>query len=709
MTPAMMDASDSRAAPYPTTDREGVVDTLHGASVADPYRWLEGDVRTDPRVAEWVQRQHDFTEAYLAGLPERAAFRERLTALWDYEKRGAPRKRGRYYFYERNDGLQNQYVLHAADSLAGYADPAKGRVLLDPNGWTKDGTAALAGYAPSEDGELVAYQRSDAGSDWRTIRVLDTATGIDRPDVLRWVKFSGVEWAPDGSGFYYNRYPEPATGDDHQALTLNPSVMYHTLGTDQAADRLVYNDPDHPDWGCWVELSEDGRHLLLSVSRGTDPQNRLYHAVVEGGSPGKLTPLVDDFDNQWGVVGVVGDTLYLQTDYGAPRKRIVRIDLNGKNDAPLRERITKLVPEHDATLEYASLVGGKLLLAYLEDVASVVRVVDPVSGEPLGTVPLPGVGSAFGFGGEQDDTETFFGYTSYDSPPSTYRYDVATGETKRLFEPKVAADLGALEVRREFYPSKDGTRVPIFLVHRRGLKLDGSNPTLLYGYGGFAISLTPSYSPSRVAWVERGGVFAVACLRGGGEYGEEWHTAGKLANKQNVFDDFLAAAEWLVEQEITSPQHLAIQGGSNGGLLVGACMSQRPELFGACVPAVGVMDMLRFHKFTAGQFWRDEYGSADDAAMFPKLRGYSPYHNVRPGVRFPATMVMTADTDDRVVPMHSFKFAAALQHVQPPDGPPVLLRVETRSGHGAGTPTTKRIEEAADLSAFLWEHIGAKQ
>ncbi|TWT88670.1 Prolyl endopeptidase precursor [Pseudobythopirellula maris] len=682
--------------PYPETDREPVTDTYHGVSIVDPYRWLEEDVRESPRVADWVERQQAFTRSYLDGLSERESFEKRLTELWNYARYSPPQKAGPRYLYRKNDGLQNQSVLYLADSAE-----ADGEVLIDPNSWSEDGTIALAGYSPSHDGRWLAFQRSEAGSDWKTIRVMSLPDGKETGEVIEWVKYSGIGWAPDGSGFYYTRYPEPAEGEAFQGAALNPSICFHRLGTPVSEDQTLYSNPEHPDWSFGVSPTEDGRYLLLRVFTGTDNQNQLLYRETSAPHDAPWTPLFDDFQNEWSPFGADGDRIYLTTDYQAPNRRIVALDLA----RPGRENLEELVRESDATLEGASYVGGKIFAQYLEDVAAVVRLYD-VEGTPLGEVALPGVGSVGGFGGKQEDQETFFYYTSYDAPPTTYRYDIAQGDVTKLREPEVAADLESLEVRREFYTSKDGARVPIFLMHKKGLELDGTNPTLLYGYGGFTISLTPGYSPSRTAWVERGGVLAVANLRGGGEYGEAWHAAGKLDKKQNVFDDFIAAAEWLIDQKITSSKHLAIQGGSNGGLLVGAVMTQRPELFGACLPAVGVMDMLRFHTFTAGQFWRDEFGSADDAEMFPVLRAYSPYHNLKEGVAYPATMVTTADTDDRVVPMHSFKFAAELQRCHAGDTP-VLIRIETRAGHGAGTPTSKRIEEAADLWSFLWANVGA--
>ncbi|MEM6799091.1 MAG: prolyl oligopeptidase family serine peptidase, partial [Planctomycetota bacterium] len=617
------DASGFRAG-YPETRRVDHVDTYHGAKVEDPYRWLEADVRESPEVAAWVAEQQAFTRAYLDALPTRPEFVERLTALWNYERFGVPEKAGKRYLYTKNDGLQDQAVLYISEAPASGGD-----VLIDPNEWSEDGAAALSGYLASKDGRWLAYQRSEAGSDWRTIHVLDLTTGKDQGDELRWVKFTGIEWTKDNAGFYYNRYPEPEEDEQFQSLALNQKVYYHKLGTPQSEDRLIYEDPEHADWTASVELTDDQQYLVLTVERGTDAKNRLYFRPAAH-ADASWTPLIDDFDNHFYLIGSVGDRLLLFTDYQAPTKRVVAMPLSGRGGKSGREALEEIIPATDAAIRGVTLVGGKFFVHRLEDVAARVQVFS-LTGKPLGDVPLPGVGSVYGFDGEPDDDETFFVYTSYDTPASIYQYDVATGVSTRLRQPAVPFNPDDYVVRREFYDSLDGTRVPIFVTHRKDLRRDHRNPTLLYGYGGFNISLTPGYSPSRIAWVEAGGVLAVANLRGGGEYGEEWHLAGKLHNKQNVFDDFIAAAEWLVATGYTSPDRLAIQGGSNGGLLVGAVMTQRPELFGACLPAVGVMDMLRFHNFTAGQFWRDEYGSSENADDFPVLRAYSPYHNLKPG------------------------------------------------------------------------------
>lgn len=705
---------------YPETSRGDQLDVYknqagESVEVADPYRWLEEDVRESDRVAAWVAQQQAFTEAYLEQLPERESFRQRLEELWNYERRSAPARFGKpgesptRYTYRRNDGLQNQAVLFLTESPT-----QEGRVLIDPNEWSGDGTSALASYSSSPNGKLLAYLRSESGSDWRTIHLLDMDTGKELEEVVRWVRFGGVQWDNENAGFYYSRYPEPEEGEKYQASAKNQMICYHKLGTEQIDDLIIYQDPEHADRTASVSVTEEGNYLLLQIGQGTDPQNQLYFRKVDEPVDPKAKglaawkPLVADFDNTFSPTAVVGDQLYLYTDFKAPQYRIVRFDLGSQLDQSFREQLIEVIPEREATLEGASLLDEKFYASYLEDVAAAVLIYS-ADGAELGRVELPGVGSVGGFGGWRNAKETFYTYTSYDAPPTTYRYDLTNGQSTMLFQPDVGVDLSELVVKREFYSSKDGTKIPIFLMHRQGIKLDGNNPTLLYAYGGFTVSLTPGYSASRLAWVERGGVVAIANLRGGGEYGEAWHEAGKLDKKQNVFDDFIAAAEWLDEQGIADSAHLGIQGGSNGGLLVGAVMTQRPELFSACLPAVGVMDMLRFHRFTAGQFWRDEYGSADDPEMFSYLLGYSPYHNVRPNVDYPPTLVTTADTDDRVVPMHSFKFAAALQQAQTESKVgenPLLIRIETSAGHGAGKPISKRIEEAADIWAFLWQHVG---
>ncbi len=687
-------ASGPVAAAYPVTRKVEAVDEYHGVRVEDPFRWLEDDVRTSPEVAAWVEAQNRVTEAHLAGLPGRAPIASRLTRLWDYPKAGVLRRAGTRYLQSRNDGLQNQSVLWVRDSLSGPA-----RVLLDPNRWSEDGTVALAGSAASPDGKLLAYGVTRSGSDWQTWQVLDIATGEILPDRLEWVKYSRTEWMPDGGGFFYSRYPKPDEARRFQEASRNQELCFHRVGTPQERDVVVLRTPEHPEWGFSPRVTEDGRYLVVVVWRGTEKKHRVL--VRDLREPLAMpVEVVPGFRHGYSLVGSRGTVLYFETDKDAPRGKVVALDL----DAPPEKAWSDLVPEGAETLEEAGLVGNVLVLRYLEHARSSVRL-HREDGTRLREVALPGLGTASGFAGRREDTETFFSFTNYTSPSGIHRLDLLTGETSLVEQSKVDFDPERYQVTQDFVASRDGTRVPVFLAHRRGLVRDGSAPTLLYGYGGFGVSLTPYFSVTWLAWMEMGGVLAVANLRGGGEYGEEWHQAGTKLRKQNVFDDFLAVADWLVASKVSRPDRLAIEGGSNGGLLVGAAMTQRPDLFGACLPAVGVMDMLRYHRFTAGRFWIDDYGSADHPEEFRALHSYSPYHNLRSGTRYPATLVTTADTDDRVVPGHSFKFAARLQEAQA--GPaPVLIRIETKAGHGSGKPTAKRIAEAADKLAFLAAHLG---
>ncbi len=688
-------AARSASLVYPDTRRDAVVETQFGVPVADPYRWLENDVRQDPAVAEWVARENAVTDAYLATLPARAAFRTRIKALYDYERFGVPRKAGSRYFYSRNSGLQNQAVLFVRDGLA-----ASPRMLIDPNTWSADGATALAEWEPSEDGRHVLYGVQDGGTDWRTVRVLDAATARVLPDEIKWVKFSALDWAKDGSGFYYSRFPEPKAAAQFQSLNENQAIYFHRLGTTQAQDRLVFAQPDKPKLSNGGQVSDDGRWLIVTSSEGTD--DRYDITLIDLTKPGSAPrPYVVGRENNWSYVGNVGDTFYWVTNRDAPRLRIVSTDVKG---SPAEAR--QLVAEDAATLDGASIVGNQLIASYLVDAKTEVRTYD-LTGKRTGKVTLPGIGTAGGFSGDSDDSETFYAFSSFNMPTTIYRYDSATGATSVFAQPKVAFAPDDFVVSQRFYRSKDGTRVPLFLVHRKGLDLRKANPTLLYAYGGFNASSLPGFSATRLAWMEQGGVFALANIRGGGEYGKAWHDAGRLANKQNVFDDFVAAAEYLIREGVTSKDKLAIQGGSNGGLLVGAVVNQRPDLFAAALPAVGVMDMLRFDRFTAGRYWVDDYGYPNREPDFRTLLAYSPYHNIKGGRDYPAVLVTTADTDDRVVPGHSFKYAAALQ-AAPTGDAPKLIRIETRAGHGSGKPTDKIIEEYADMWAFIAAHTGLR-
>ncbi len=681
---------------YVKTRRSDHVDTHHGTKVPDPYRWLEDDVRKSKDVAGWVKAQNKVTFEYLKKLPQREIIRKRIEALWNYEKFGTPfKKGGRYYFY-KNDGLQNQSVLHSLDSL-----DSEPEILIDPNTWSKDGTVALAGTSFSDDGRYMAYGVAEAGSDWRTWHVMDVGSRRKFDDELKWVKFSSISWTNDNRGFFYSRFDEPRDGAKFQDLNLNQKVYYHRVSTPQADDVLVYKRPDHPDWGFDAEVTEDGRYLLLTVWKGTDDKYRvLYKDLAE--PYGMPVDLVTSFDHEYSFVGNDGPVFFFKTDREAPRRQLVAVDIR----QPEPEHHHVLIAQREETLTGVGLVGNLFVTHYLKDARTQIRM-HSMDGQFVREAEFPGIGTASGFGGRQSDTETFYSFASFATPPSIFRYDMVTGRSTLWRQAKVQFNPDDYLVKQVFYKSKDGTRVPMFIAHHKDTKLDGKRPTLLYGYGGFNISLTPRFSISRLQWMEMGGVYAMPNLRGGGEYGEKWHRAGTKLDKQNVFDDFIAAAEYLIAEKYTTRKKLAVMGGSNGGLLVGAVMTQRPELFGACLPAVGVMDMLRFHKFTAGRYWVDDYGSAENAKEFRALLAYSPYHNLKPGTKYPATLVTTADTDDRVVPGHSFKFAAQLQHCHR-GKTPVLIRIETRAGHGAGKPTAKIIEEAADKWAFLIENLGMK-
>jgi len=682
---------------YPPTRKGDVVDDYHGTKVADPYRWLE-DVDA-PETRAWVEAENRVTFAYLERLPERERIRRRLTELWDYPKYGAPFKKGGRYFFFKNSGLQNQSVLYTQRSLA--AEP---EVLLDPNTLSADGTVALSILAFAEDGKTMVYGTSGSGSDWQEFRVRDVATHQDRADHLKWIKFSSAAWTHDGAGFFYSRYPEPAAGAD--ALlegNHNQKVYYHKLGTDQSADRLIYERPDHPDWGFGVEVSADGRYAVYTVWLGTDRRNRIYYQDLGRPTHPRLDApvvrLLDDFDASYGFVGNTGPAFYFQTDNAAPRGRIVAVDIRRPEQPAWKE----VVPQAPDVIEGSQIVHHTFAVRYLHDAYSQLRLF-ALDGKPAGEVALPTLGSIVQVTGEPGDTEMFYAFTSFLYPTTIFRHDFTTGTSTIFKAPEISVDPSKYETVQVFYHSKDGTRVPIFLTYKKGLKQDGSNATYLYGYGGFNVNMTPGFSIGVLAWLEMGGVYAQAVLRGGSEYGEEWHQAGMLDRKQNVFDDFIAAAEYLIGERYTSPPKLAIGGGSNGGLLIGAVLNQRPELFGAALPAVGVMDMLRFHKFTIGWAWVTEYGSADSVGQFPFLYRYSPIHNMKLGTQYPATLITTADHDDRVVPGHSFKYAATLQAAQG-GAEPVLIRIETKAGHGAGKPTAKVIEEQTDRWAFLVHNL----
>ncbi len=679
---------------YPTTATVDHVDSYHGVDVADPYRWLEDDVRESDDVDNWVTQQNEITFAYLESIPERTTIEKRLKELWDYERYGMPVKEGGRYYYSYNDGLQNQDVIYVQPSL-----DTEARLLIDPNTWSDDGTVALASFAPSPDGKHLAYLVQDGGSDWRKARIIEVESRTVLDDELDWLKFTGLSWAKDGSGFYYSRYPATSEEDKFQSLNLDQAVYFHTLGTSQAEDALVYTRPDNPEWGYSASVTDDGAHLVITVWKGTDNRYQIvYKDLTDPNAQAEM--LIEGFDHDFTLIGNVGNELFFRTNKDAPRNRLIAIDV----DAPEPENWREIIGQATDVLDGVSLVGGRIVADYMQDAQTVVRVFD-LDGNPTGVVDLPGIGTAAGFNGKIDDPETFFVYTSFNTPTTVNRLDIETGKVTVFRKPEVAFDSDDYVVKQVFYESKDGTRVPMFISHHKDVVPDGKTPAMLYGYGGFNISLTPAFSITRLAWMEMGGIYAVANLRGGGEYGEEWHKAGTKLKKQNVFDDFIAAAEYLIAENYTNASKLAIFGGSNGGLLVGAVTNQRPDLFAAAIPAVGVMDMLRFHQFTAGRFWVDDYGSADDPEEFKALYAYSPYHNLKENVEYPAVLVTTADTDDRVVPGHSFKYAAALQKAQGGSAP-VLIRIETRAGHGAGVPTDKVVKAYADRWAFLVRNLG---
>lgn len=700
-----MTASVAAPFSYPQTRREARVEEKFGTPVADPYRWLENDVRSDMEVRDWVSAQNGVTERYLAALPGREALETRMRALTDYGRYSAPRKAGGRYFYSYNSGLQNQSPLFVRDGLS---EPQ--RLLLDPNTLSTDGATALAEWEPAPDGKHLVYAVQDGGTDWRTLFILDVATGKLLPERIEWVKYSRLAWDGAGRGFFYSRFAAPEKGREFQSRNENQTVWYHVLGTPQSADQRVYATPLRPKLGHSAEVTDDGAWLVITSSLGTDERYELtvvdLRPLNNNALPEKWQPrkLVSGLKHDWKLVGSRGDILWFVTDKGAPRGRLVTL-----NAAHPRREPVQVIAERAHTLSAASMVGERIILAYMIDARIVAELVER-DGTPVGDVPLPGIGTAAGFAGKVGDPETFFHFSGFTQPGAIYRYDTATNVVELFAQPRLVFNPEDYETAQVFYPSRDGTPVPMFIIRRKDVVASGKGaPTLLYGYGGFNISLTPSFSPAKLAWMEQGGVLAIANLRGGGEYGKAWHDAGRLANKQNVFDDFIAAGEFLVAQGYTGKGQLAIEGRSNGGLLVGAVVNQRPDLFAAALPAVGVMDMLRFDQFTAGRYWVDDYGSPDQEADFRRLLAYSPYHNIRAGQDYPAILVSTADTDDRVVPGHSFKYAAALQAAALGDKPH-LIRIETRAGHGSGKPTEKVIEEYADYYAFaaLWTGLALK-
>ena len=692
----------AEAAPlrYPAARRGDQTDVYHGVTVADPYRWMEDVDSTETKA--WVAAENHVTADYLAGCRSREAIRRRITRLIDRERFSAPLKEGGRYFYQRNPGLQDQDVLYVADGLA-----APARMLLDPNPLSPDGSVAVNSWTPSHDGRLLAYALSHGGSDWLEWHVRDVNTGKDLADLLKWSKASNAVWTHDSQGFFYERFAEPAAGQELTAKTTNQSLCYHRLGTPQAEDVLVYQRPDHPDWylGAWV--TDDGRYLMIGTNEGTDPKSCVFvkdlkdpqhPAIAPADSP--VTDVLTAADAAYTPFANEGPVFWVLTDKDAPLRRIIRVDLRSPAPANWRE----IVPEAKEALDDVNFVGGHIIARYSKDAHSLVRVFSP-EGKAVREVALPDLGSAEGFVGKPDDAETFYFFTSFTNPGTVYRYDVATGKSTVFRQPTMRFRPEDFETKQVFYASHDGTRVPMFIVHRKGLPLDGRNPTYLYGYGGFGEVMSPSYSSPTLAWLQMGGVYALANIRGGGEYGETWHEAAEKTHRQKGFDDFIAAAEWLIRNHYTTPRKLAIAGESNGGLLVGACLTQRPHLFGAAIVGVGVLDMLRFPKSTLGWGWIPEYGNPDDPAEFAALYAYSPLHHLRPNTSYPATLILTGDHDDRVAPWHSFKFAATMQADQSGDRP-VLIRVETQVGHGGDTGIVKTISEYTDRLAFLARELG---
>lgn len=684
---------------YPKSKVVEQIDDYHGTKIDDPFRWLEDVDAADTKA--WVSEQNKLTFDYLESIPARGKFKERLTKLWNFERYGLPRQYGMTYFYSYNNGLQNQNVLYVAESLD--ADGlAKQKLLLDPNLLSKDGTVALSGYVPSDDGRFLAYGVAESGSDWNVWKVRDVQTGVDLSDAIRWVKFSSVSWTSDHRGFFYSRYDEPV-GNEFTGVNYFQKLYYHRLGTPQSDDILVYDRPDQKDWGFGAAVSDDGNFLTISVWRGTEKKNLFFFApITEGKIPTRqdVVELFGDFTADWQFLGNDNHSFYFETDDSAPKHRIVAIDIHASD----RGNWKTIVPQADESIENSSLLGNRLLVHYLKDATSVVKEFG-TDGKVGAELALPALGTVSGFEGKRTSKETFFSFTNYITPPTVLRLDLETLESSLWKSPQLDFDPANYITERVFYTSKDGTRIPMILSRKKGTERNGQLPTILYGYGGFNISITPTFSPANLAWMEQGGMYAVANLRGGGEYGRDWHESGMLANKQRVFDDFISAAEHLIRENYTSSFKLAISGRSNGGLLVGATMAQRPDLFAVALPAVGVMDMLRFHKFTIGWAWVSEFGSSEDPSQFANILKYSPLHRLRPGTRYPATLITTGDHDDRVVPGHSYKFAARLQSCQS-GVRPTLIRIETSAGHGAGTPVAKLIDTAADTLAFVWKNFG---
>lgn len=674
---------------YPMTEKKEVIDAYFGVEVVDNYRWLEDDLSEE--TAQWVKQQNEVTFDFLNQIPIKNTLTERLTEIWNYEKLSAPFKRGDYTYFYKNDGLQNQYVVYREKDN-------EEEVFLDPNSFSDDGTVSLSSLSFSPDGSLAAYAISEGGSDWRSVIVIDALTKEIIEDTLVDIKFSGISWKGN-EGFYYASYDKPE-GSELSAMTDQHKLYFHQLGTSQSDDKVVFGATEKYRY-VWGGVSEDGRFLNISASTSTSGNKLFIKDLNQENSP--IINIVNDYESDSYVLHNEGDLLYIVTNRNAPNKKVVTASFQN----PQVEHWQDFIPETKHVLS-PSFGGGFFFAHYMIDAISKVYQFD-TEGHNLGEIQLPGVGSSGGFSSRKEEKELYFRFTNYHTPSVIYKYDVESRQSELYWEPSIDFVSSDFVSKQIFYTSKDGTEVPMIITHKKGINYDGANPTILYGYGGFNVSLTPSFSISRAVWLEQGGVYAVANLRGGGEYGKEWHNAGTQMNKQNVFDDFIAAAEYLISENITSSDYLAVDGRSNGGLLVGVTMTQRPDLMKVALPAVGVLDMLRYHKFTAGAGWAYDYGTSDDSkAMFEYLKGYSPVHNVKQGVKYPATLVITADHDDRVVPAHSFKFIAELQEKHQGDNP-VLIRIETNSGHGAGTPISKRIEQSADIMAFILYNMGVDE
>ncbi|MFN0139433.1 MAG: prolyl oligopeptidase family serine peptidase [Pyrinomonadaceae bacterium] len=677
---------------YPTPRRGNQVDDYHGVKVADPYRWMEDTESAEMR--QWIEDQNKITFDYLGKISQRETIKNRLTEIWNYERYSAPSKiADGFYIYSKNDGLQNQSVLYRSSSIND-----QGAVFFDPNKLRADGTAALGGSSFSDDGKLWAYSVSQAGSDRTEWFVMDAATGKLLPDTLAPNRQGGVSWLKDNSGFFYSRFPDAGAGAELKGAAKYQKIYFHKLGTPQSEDFVVYERPEDGELFMGGGVSEDGNWLIIGVSKGTERMNMVYFKNLTM-DKAPIMPLVADRKNSYSFIGNDESTFYFRTDRDAPRGKVVKVDALARE-----HKWEDVIPESADTLNNVQFINNQFVLNYMKDAATAIKIYE-TNGKFVRDVALPGVGSAGGFGGRRSDTETFYTYSSFNAPPTIYRYDMKSGKSTHFRQAKVKFDPSAYQVKQVFYNSKDGTRVPMFLTYKKGIKLDGTNPTLLYGYGGFNIPQTPGFSVGRVAWLEMGGIYAVACIRGGSEYGRDWWKGGSRLNKQNTFDDFAWAGKWLIDNKYTSTPKLAIQGGSNGGLLVGAVLNQHPELFGAAIPQVGVMDMIRFTEFTVGAAWKSDYGDPKNAEDFKVMYAYSPYHQAKPGTKYPPTLVTTADHDDRVFPAHSFKYTAAMQYAQAGNAP-VLIRIQVRGGHGAGLPTALAIEQQADMYAFLVKSLG---